>query len=149
MDCSPPRSSVHGISQARMLEGVAIFLSNTCIYVFLEKPGGLQSMGSQNSLFSEIMIVFLPSFLHRRKDLQVQKLKSYMLWKPTSKNYSEFMNLLWHKWLHKEWNVTELRDKEPLLRKELRNILGNSPDLIGKCLRAALSCRSDKKWEHI
>ena len=28
MDCSPPGSSVHGISQARILEGVAISLSN-------------------------------------------------------------------------------------------------------------------------
>ena len=28
MDCSPPGSSVHGISQARVLEGVAIAFSN-------------------------------------------------------------------------------------------------------------------------
>ena len=27
MDCSPPASSVHGILQARILEGVAIFFS--------------------------------------------------------------------------------------------------------------------------
>ena len=46
-----------------MLEAVAIFLSNTCMYTFLEEPGGLQSVGSQKSLFSENMILFLPSFL--------------------------------------------------------------------------------------
>ena len=33
MDCSPPGSSVRGISQARTLEWVAISFSNTCGYL--------------------------------------------------------------------------------------------------------------------
>ena len=32
VDCSPPGSSIHGILQARILEWVAISLSNTCLY---------------------------------------------------------------------------------------------------------------------
>ena len=33
MDCSPPGSSVHAFLQARILEWVAISLSNICVYV--------------------------------------------------------------------------------------------------------------------
>ena len=39
MDCNPPGFSVHGISQARILEWVAISFSNiyVCVYVYLER----------------------------------------------------------------------------------------------------------------
>ena len=54
MDCSLPGSSVHGISQARVLEWVAIAFSkgmatHSCILAWeiprTEEPGGVQSMG--------------------------------------------------------------------------------------------------------
>ena len=35
MDCSPPDSSVHGTSQARILEWVAIFYSRVCFLCLL------------------------------------------------------------------------------------------------------------------
>ena len=36
MDCSPPGSSVHGILQARILDGVALSFSRTiCVYVYI------------------------------------------------------------------------------------------------------------------
>ena len=36
MDCSPPGSSVHGISQGRMLAWVAISFSRQCMYIVLQ-----------------------------------------------------------------------------------------------------------------
>ena len=43
MDCSPPGSSVHGIFQARVLEGGAIAFSVTMLYCALKNFRGLLS----------------------------------------------------------------------------------------------------------
>ena len=50
MDCSPPGSSVHGVSQARILEWVAIFLfqvGNELDAVSSEKPGQRDGAGNR------------------------------------------------------------------------------------------------------
>ena len=35
LDCSPPGHSVHGISQARILEWIAIFFSRVCMCIYI------------------------------------------------------------------------------------------------------------------
>ena len=57
MDCSPSDSSVHEILQARLLEGVAIPISNT--FVLLEKTGWYTLLSGYNPNY---LITFLDCY---------------------------------------------------------------------------------------
>jgi hypothetical protein len=88
-----------------------------------------------SAFFSENGIPFLPFFLYRKKDWQIQKWSHICYENSPQKIHSEVANLLRYKWQYKECNLIDLRPREIPLQKELPNITGDSPDLIGKCLR--------------
>ena len=67
MDCSPPRSSVHGISQIRILEWVAISFSRDLLDPGME-PASLVSLALAGGFFTTVLpgkptvriIIFIP-----------------------------------------------------------------------------------------
>ena len=61
MDCSPPGSSVHGISQSRILEWVAISFSNTCAYLCeIKDSSNTRNENEELGLFCYYKLLTLP-----------------------------------------------------------------------------------------
>ena len=56
MDCSLPGSSVHGTSQARVLEWGTIAFSDTALLGFTKIPTRLYSSGGQGHYFSLLIV---------------------------------------------------------------------------------------------